>query len=438
MQSQLSSSAQFFPYNDETVYPEGFPTFGRWIPKEQFVENWSATCFLQNFIDQDIDKELAAHASSLRNAAMSTVDLCAFNAGSTHVLMKVRFDDGVVWLARFRFPRCNRKDHTCVGGFRSFQSALMTMQSEIATMDLVRKTTTIPVPTVYGHDLSANNRFGAPYMLIEQMPGESIEERIIRDGGIYDYQIEKVENQIHRYMAELSKIRFNQIGRLGSNNQIISFPQLDSSLFDTPETYYTAKVRTTLSDNALCPVEESSIPSLTGAWDTASESEKIEAAMWIHLQVARFIGTQCSQCLFPLEHPDWNDQNVLVDEDYCVVGVIDWENARSCAIESFKMSTKLFRHNVKELDSRIIAANSKEVQLEELDIVRTVNPRLRELIQLFELPYFPRQFMNQTPRLVEVLWKGFAREVKQMLPERVTSYLRKLFKEGEICDEFIV
>jgi len=53
---------------------------------------------------------------------------------------------------------------------------------------------------------------------------------------------------------------------------------------------------------------------------------------------------------------------------------------------------------VKGLDTRIVAGNSKELHLEELDIVRTVNPRLRELIQLFELPYFPRQFMNQTPR----------------------------------------
>ena len=320
MQSQLSSSAQFFPYNDETVYPEGYPTFGQWIPKEQFVDNWSATCFLHNFIDQGLDKELAAHASSLRNTERSAVDLCAFNAGSTHVVMKVRFDDGVVWLARFRFPRCNRRDHTCVGGFLSFPDASMTMQSEIATMDLVRKTTTIPLPAVYGHDLSANNPFGAPYLLIEQMPGESIEERIIRDGSIYDYQIEKVENQIHRYMAELSKVRFNQIGRLGPNNQIISFPRVDSSPFDTPEAYYTAKVRASLSADPLHHVEEPSIPSLTGTWDTASEPEKIEAAMWIHLQVARCIGTQCSQGLFPLEHPDWNDQNVLVDKDYCVVG----------------------------------------------------------------------------------------------------------------------
>jgi hypothetical protein len=99
---------------------------------------------------------------------------------------------------------------------------------------------------------------------LNKCPENRLKNELFQDGGIYDYQIKKVETQIQQYMMGLSSIRFNKIGRLGPNNQIISFPQVDSSPFDTPEAYYTAKIRTTLSDNVLHHIDENPLPLLMG------------------------------------------------------------------------------------------------------------------------------------------------------------------------------
>lgn len=331
---------------DAQDLPEGYPIFSRWIPLEFLVDDWAATEFLRRFIDQRLHVDLARHASNTRNGLKCDTDLSAFNSGGQHVVIRLLFEDGVVWLARIRFPRCVIEGHRCVGGFNSFKNASLSMECEIATMRLVKENTSLPVPTVYTYDLSGNNCLGAPYMMIERMPGESIENRVSRDGGIYTHQIRKVDDQVREYISELTTLRFDKISRPGLDNTILSIPNVSDSPFNSPREYYLSIMKTTFYDHGLVKILSNTfIPPLPEC-DTASDPEKLEFALWIYLQVGEFLGAQACDGPFPLDHGDWNDQNVLVDEEYSV-GVIDWEMVRTCSLETLKPS-KLFRYTLKD------------------------------------------------------------------------------------------
>jgi Phosphotransferase enzyme family len=422
---------------DSPSIADGFPLFGRWVPRESFIPNWAATEFLNGFFSERYDIPLAAHASNIRNGEKCTVDQSSFNAGGQHLVMHIRFEDDVTWLARIRFPPCTRDGHRCVGGFRTFRNAALSMESEIATIMYVKKNTSLPVPRVYGYDLGRDNCVSAPYMLIEEISGTNVEERIFRDGGIYGVQMKSVDRQVREFIAELATLRFNKIGRLclDKENEMISFPGAGGP-FASSGDYYLVSLQTKISTHGYHRVvDESYRPSVVN-WDAASESEIIEIAFWIYLQIAKFLGSQSSEGPFPLEHPDWNDQNIMVDEDYRVVGVIDWENARTCPVESFRsFSSKLFKHDVKgytppsEVDE-ISQLNQRSRPVQEDGIKGrdntdsvSVSGRLCQLAHLFEQPYFPQQFVEQVPRIVRFVYDHFPADNEKIVPLDIAKIL---------------
>jgi RIO-like serine/threonine protein kinase len=79
----------------------------------------------------------------------------------------------------------------------------------------------------------------------------------------------------------------------------------------------------------------------------------MELAIWIYLQVGKFLGANVSADPFPLDHGDWNDQNVLIDDDYRVVGMLDWELTRTCSHEYVKAS-KLFQYTLRDITDSIL------------------------------------------------------------------------------------
>ena len=82
-----------------------------------------------------------------------TANLSCFAKGHFNVAIELSFSDGSCWVARIAFTDDNDDRRT-------------QMLSEMATMQLVRKLTSIPVPEVYCYN-SCNdndNDFGFPYM----------------------------------------------------------------------------------------------------------------------------------------------------------------------------------------------------------------------------------------------------------------------------------
>lgn len=85
------------------------------------------------------------------------------------------------------------------------------IESEVATMVLVRGRTDIPVPKVYDYSTSADNVLGYEWILMERSPGITYDEArplLSLQQKIF------VARQLARYLDQLCRIRFDAIGSL--------------------------------------------------------------------------------------------------------------------------------------------------------------------------------------------------------------------------------
>ncbi|OJD30497.1 kinase-like protein [Diplodia corticola] len=85
------------------------------------------------------------------------------------------------------------------------------LQSEVATMEFIRRTTTIPVPRVFAFDSSMENPFGLEWMLMEKINGRSydgLENQIPFDTKV------KLYRQAAEWIDQLSRLKFDSIGAL--------------------------------------------------------------------------------------------------------------------------------------------------------------------------------------------------------------------------------
>jgi len=291
------------------------------------------------------------------------------------------------------------------------------MGCEIATMALVKQRTSLPVPTVHLYNLSADNALHAPYMMIDKMPGESLQYKLWRNGAIYLHQIRSIEKQVHNFMCELADLRYHQIGRLSLDGKIRPFIP-GTSPFNSAADYYIAKITDSITTNRFQEILRKSYqPEDIGNWERAAQTDKEKLALWIYLQVGKFLGANASPGPFPLEHGDWNDQNLLVDDDYRIVGVIDWELARICCQVK---PTNLFMHKLPAKAARLILG--PQVFLD------TPRRTLHDLGRLFEAPVIPFQFVQQLTSLLTFLEAKFANQIDGIVPADVRNVI---FGRGE-------
>jgi hypothetical protein len=285
------------------------------------------------------------------------------------------------------------------------------MGCEIATMALVKQRTSLPVPTVYLYNLSADNALHAPYMMIDKMPGESLQYKLWRNGAIHLHQIRSIEAQVHDFMCELADIRYHQIGRLSLDGKIRPF--IPGSPFNSAADYYIAKITENITTNGCQEILHKSYqPEHIVNWETAAQTDKEKLALWIYLQVGKYLGANASAGPFPLEHGDWNDQNLLVDDEYRIVGVIDWELARTCCQVK---PTNLFMHK--------LPAEVAPLTLGPQVFLDTPRRTLHDFGRLFEAPVNLFQFVQQLTSLLAFLEANFANRIECIVPAEVRNII---------------
>ena len=84
-------------------------------------------------------------------------------------------------------------------------------ESDVATTELVRHFTSIPVPIIYAYDSSANNKLGLEWMLMEKMGGEPLIRRWLDLDNATHMQITQ---QVANWQNELSRMTDTLIGGL--------------------------------------------------------------------------------------------------------------------------------------------------------------------------------------------------------------------------------
>ena len=228
-----------------------------------------------------------------------------FSSGQDHVVFELSFPDSTFWVARISKPWSLKGPAE--------------MLSEIQTVKYVSKHTTIPVPRVFEYDVNPNP-LGAPYMLMEEIQGHFVHSL----PRIPQQHIRHVYSQIADIVLQLSQLRFPLIGLL-HEDQIQGcvfggYERVDA--FHTATDFYTFR--------AVHFANQCSDPDWL-------------ALAWLYIQAIPLITTpELDRGPFPLRHPDLNNANILYDDDYNIVGVLDWTAAQAAPWQSFAVPPNQF------------------------------------------------------------------------------------------------
>ncbi|KAI9841604.1 MAG: hypothetical protein M1837_000511 [Sclerophora amabilis] len=250
------------------------------------------------------------------------LELDRFLCGMNNVVLELAFSDGLYWIARVKYRMETQKS----------QVDQLTFESEVATLRLLRERTTIPVPTIYDHQSSTQSPFGFPYMLMEYLPGRSLEGPLAMSIPT-DYHA-KLARQFANILSELQKISRSQIGRLWRD--VHSPGELEVIGMD-----WHALPGPLTTSLEFFHAEASAI--IKGAIaNHPNDPEWITACWMVKTGLNRFIMPErVVHGPFPLCHLDLHHGNLLFDDRYNLTGVIDWSHAQTVPIERMAFTPEL-------------------------------------------------------------------------------------------------
>ena len=285
-------------------------------------------------------RELINLASNLRNrispkTQAQSID-CRFVTrlnGSYNLVHILEFSDHVKYVIRVPVTGW---------GDRFDETAKSSLKSEALTMRFIRKETTIPVPDVYAFDTTNLNEIGAPYILMSFIPGFTVSSMWFDKSGPtpLEDRRQRVLNSVAEAMAQLERFQFDKIGSLQFNGDLTSdgitigpcyiwdeetgdneddeekmaVKQLEP--FNTSKSYLQYFLDNEVSPKHFRPLAHGCkkllasmiryLPSSTSDQCTGSESET-----------------------FVLSIPDYDSQNIMIDERGNLTGIIDWDHVQS-------------------------------------------------------------------------------------------------------------
>ena len=201
------------------------------------------------------------------------------------------------------------------------------MLSEIATMKIAKRHTTIPIPQVFGFETSADQPFGYPYVFMEYLGGHSLPNGLAET--IPHQHHAKVAQQLANVFAELKNLTFSRIGRLwcGENAdqpaKIIPMAWHSSPgpLETSLEYFYNQRQSENRETMTMHPDDPDW---LTACW-------VLKTALTHIIIEDRVRGP------FPLCHLDLHFGNMLFDDEYNLTGIIDWSNAQAAPLEQLSV-----------------------------------------------------------------------------------------------------
>jgi hypothetical protein len=269
--------------------------------------------------------ELLSRASVLRNGVpCATPQPLQYDRsqrssvmGGMNYHIEIRFDDGVSWLARIRrvngtSPPSDLRAHI--------------MRSEVATLMFLGKTK-VPAPKVFDYNLDEEeNPVGVGYILMEKMSGQSLRWSIPSAK-----QRRKVMSQLADIYSELQAFSFDSMGSLDQpgTGHVGSFARetltdyRDSKMlplgpFTSSRRYHITSIQLTLD---LIMREECFTPQAIDAY--------LIHRFLLDLLLDNTFCPSRNDGKFYLRHADNKGDHLLVDDEYNITGIVDWEWAHT-------------------------------------------------------------------------------------------------------------
>ncbi|TWU73477.1 hypothetical protein ED733_000351 [Metarhizium rileyi] len=268
-------------------------------------------------------RALEARASYLRQGVPCSIPTLKYNRetrssvmGGMNYHIEVRFEDGVVWIARIR----RRNATSPPAALRDY-----IIQSEVATL-MFLKHTKVPAPEVYDFSLETpNNTVGVSYILMQKLPGKSL-----RWSMANQEQRRKVMSQLADTFIELHKYPLPLLGSLDSpsKSHVGAYAREPLTNFVNP------KICNTRPFSSLREYYVSSIQLILDliVQDEIYSQQAVDAYL-IHRflidLVPLVLPSGPKDNKFYLKHADDKGDHILVDEQFNITGIIDGEWAHT-------------------------------------------------------------------------------------------------------------
>ncbi|KAG8674181.1 hypothetical protein FPOAC1_000144 [Fusarium poae] len=268
---------------------------------------------------------LLSISSTLRNGVHCTISE-RYSSGQFNMVRRVDFTDGVSWVARIRMPLAD-----FIPGGRESLSTEETIRIEIASMKLLKTKTSIPVPEVHSYNADPANDFGAPYILMDYIHGTVAQDlrqelKCARDLYGTPDQDRRFRKQMADIQITLSSLTFDRIGSLYCDEETSEFfigPEMETGKgpWKTSMEYYND-----VADHRLQVCANHTQAELH---ETPSFANPI---LFKHL-MSLYSDSKSNHGPFGLVNRDFGAHNLLVDDEFRIVGVIDFDGMMAAPIE---------------------------------------------------------------------------------------------------------
>ncbi|KAM0796934.1 kinase-like domain-containing protein, partial [Usnea florida] len=259
-----------------------------------------------------------------RSFKSCTVNSTPFS-GSYNIVFAIEFTDGVVWMLKIPSN----------GHGQSFDElASKALVSEARTMQMIKKTTTIPIPIVYAFDASLDNELKVPFILMERIDGMPLYKGWFNEERRSKAQLEKFRARalqtLAMAMAQLNRFMLNYGGSLVFDTEGKAIGVAGAKTPDANAMWYSND--RTEDDDVFCEKGPFTDPksALLFMLDRRPSIPKDDVYLkGIDVLLRTFIGWAYEGAArgprFVLTHPDFDIQNILVAEDGTLRGLIDWD-----------------------------------------------------------------------------------------------------------------
>ncbi|KAF3911977.1 hypothetical protein AA313_de0205162 [Arthrobotrys entomopaga] len=247
-------------------------------------------------------------------------------SGALDYTVEIVFEDKVSWLARI--PKPWRSSHVNDS-----------LSAQVSAWRYLKKNTTIPVPEVYhlAFDTDSTNTVGVSFMLIEKLPGHAVPELDEEDPVSTD-KANRFHAQLSDILLELSSCTFDKIGSI-QQSPMDPDDFAVGPLYNLHNTYPLARGRAATSRGPFISIFEylTSFGELNyrdtklhyhrGSHQSdemcAPLDEELARFFLINKMIPKFsIETGFNGGPFVFQNWGLNSQNILVDDDCNITGII--------------------------------------------------------------------------------------------------------------------
>lgn len=257
------------------------------------------------------------------------------NAGLYNLVRVLEFQDTTTrWIARIPLNLGRR------AGQAERELDSMKLRSEISTMQLILEkgcASILPVSRIFAYKADAENEIGVPYILMELFPANTAMDSAggydVHRGVIPKEHRSNFYRSVARSQVHLTGLRFPKIGAIIKHTETGEYdvgplPHIGGP-FETASAFFEAWadcVRFNKNRDEIVRIMSTSAAGRELCNEIADAVESFPAR--IKALMARRPPSH-DNGPFPLVHTDFMHSNMLVDSDFNLVGVIDWEGAQT-------------------------------------------------------------------------------------------------------------